>query len=137
MPVSTVAPCGLICDLCMGFQREKNKCSGCTAQGIKPSHCAKCSILNCPEKGGDSAKPCSACSKYPCKRLKALEKRYSTNYGESLMDNFNQIDAKGLNKFLLDAEKVWSCSECGELLTVHRPQCLHCKATNVNYKRKI
>lgn len=91
MPISIVAPCGLICDLCWGFQREKNKCSGCTVQGSQPAHRTKCSIVNCLEKNGDSTKPCSTCSKYPCKRLKNLEKRYSSNYGESLIDNFQQI----------------------------------------------
>lgn len=136
MPISIVAPCGLICDLCLGFQREKNKCSGCTVAGSKPASCITCSIVNCPDKNGDSTQFCSTCPKYPCKRLKALEKRYSANYGESLMDNFNQIDVKGLQQFLLDSEKAWGCPECGELLTVHRPQCLHCKAPNGNYKRK-
>lgn len=136
MPISIIAPCGLICDLCLGFQREKNKCSGCTVEGSKPAYCTKCSIVNCPEKNGDSVKPCNTCSKYPCKRLKALERRYSMNYGESLMENFRQIDEKGLDRFLLDSEKSWSCHACGELLTVHHPQCLHCKAPNSYYKRK-
>lgn len=135
MPISIVAPCGLICDLCLGFQRDKNKCSGCTAEGSVLSHCTKCGIVRCPEKGGNPAEPCGACSKYPCKRLKALERRYSTNYGESLMDNFRQIAEKGLDRFLLEAEELWRCHECGELLSVHRPQCLHCKAPNSHYKR--
>lgn len=133
MPVSIVAPCGLICDLCLGFQREKDKCSGCTVEGSKPSYCTKCSIVNCSEKKGDSTKPCSVCSKYPCKRLIALEKRYSTNYGESLMDNFHQINVKGLDLLLIDTEKAWTCNECGNLLTVHRSNCLHCKAPNNHY----
>ena len=136
MSISKIAPCGLICDICLGFQREKNKCYGCTEEASKPPHAIKCSIINCPEKNGDPAKPCSICSKYPCKRLKSLEKRYSTNYGESLVDNFNLIKEKGLDQFLLEAEKVWSCPNCGKLLTVHRPQCLYCKAPNAHYKRK-
>lgn len=136
MPISIVAPCGLICDLCIGFQREKNKCSGCTAKGSQPAHCKKCSIVNCLEKNGDSTQPCSTCLKYPCKRLKNLDKRYSSNYGESLIDNFQQIEAKGLDLFLIDSEKSWTCLECGNLLTAHRPQCLHCKALNSHYNRK-
>lgn len=136
MTISIVAPCGVICDICWGFQREKNKCSGCTAEGNILSHCAKCSIVRCPEKGGNSHKLCSVCPKYPCKRLKALEKRYSTNYGESPMDNFRQISKKGLDQFLLDAEQIWSCPACGKLLSVHRPQCLHCKSPNTRYQKK-
>jgi hypothetical protein len=135
MSISRIAPCGLICDICLGFQREKNKCFGCTEEGNILSH-AKCSILNCPEKSGEPAKPCSICPKYPCKRLKNLEKRYSTNYGESLVDNFQQIKEKGQDQFLIEAEKVWNCPDCGKLLTVHRPQCSNCMSPNSHYKRK-
>lgn len=136
MPISKVSPCGLICDICWGFQREKNRCFGCLEGGSNSSHQEKCSILNCPEKNGDPAKPCMICSQYPCKRLKNLEKRYTTNYGESLMENFRQIEDQGLEQFLLNAETAWRCLECGNLLSAHRPQCLHCKSTNSHYKKK-
>ena len=136
MPISKIAPCGLICDICLGFQREKDKCYGCTDEASRSSYAFKCSILNCPQKEGDPAKLCSICSKYPCKRLKSLEKRYSSNYGESIFDNFSQIKEKGLDQFMLDSEEVWSCPDCANLLTVHRPHCLHCKSPNPHYKRK-
>lgn len=136
MSITIVAPCGLICDLCLGFQREKNKCSGCTGKGEKLSSCAKCIIVNCPEKNGDPTKLCYVCSKYPCKRLKALDKRYKTNYGESLIENFKKIEQSGLDGFILEAEKTWRCPGCGELLNVHRPVCLHCKTPNSHYLRK-
>lgn len=135
MTISGVAPCGLMCDLCLGFQREKNRCSGCTTEGSKPTYCTKCLIANCPEKGGDSTKLCNLCSLYPCKRIKNLEKRYFSNYGESLMENFRLIEERGMKQFLADAERLWSCPQCGELLTVHRPQCLHCGGPNSHYKR--
>jgi hypothetical protein len=108
MAITTVTPCGLICDICIGFQRTKNRCSGC-AGDFKPAHCTKCSILNCPEKQFCSGTPCDACAKYPCKRLKNLEKRYSLKYGESLMENFRRIEALGLDGFLQAAEAEWTC----------------------------
>jgi len=46
----SVAPCGVICDICLGFQRTKNKCVGCNSIGNKPYHCTVCSIKACPEK---------------------------------------------------------------------------------------
>ncbi|NLD59775.1 MAG: DUF3795 domain-containing protein [Clostridiales bacterium] len=136
MPVSIVAPCGLVCDLCRGFQRQKNRCPGCTAEGGKPTYCATCAVVRCPEKGGDPVKPCSACPKYPCRRLKALEKRYTTNYGESLLENFRRIGEVGTDRFLLEADEAWRCPECGELLCAHRPKCPRCEAPNVHYKRE-
>ena len=39
MAVSIVAPCGLICDLCAGFQRKKNRCPGCLKAGSPLAHC--------------------------------------------------------------------------------------------------
>lgn len=129
MAITTVAPCGLICDICIGFQRKKNKCPGCCkGDGIKP-----CSILVCPEKQGCPGRPCNACAKYPCKRLKGLEKRYTSKYGESLMENFRRIKALGLEKFLLEAEVEWTCPGCGTLLSVHRDKCLACGALNSRY----
>ncbi len=131
-----IAPCGLICDLCSAFQREKNRCPGCTAEGDKPLSCTRCVIVNCPEKNGDAAKLCNACFKYPCKRLKALEKRYSSNYGESLFENFQRIERLGLKGFIAEAQKTWSCPGCGELINVHRPVCSRCSAPNSRYLKK-
>ncbi|HNX15401.1 MAG TPA: DUF3795 domain-containing protein [Oscillospiraceae bacterium] len=136
MSITVIAPCGLICDLCSAFQRQKNRCPGCTAEGIKPLSCSKCIIVNCPEKNGDPTELCNLCSKYPCKRLKALNKRYSTNYGESLFENFRQIELLGLDHFITEAETFWSCPGCGELLSVHHPQCTRCKTANIHYLRK-
>ncbi len=134
MAITIVAPCGLICDICVGFQRKKNRCPGCTGIGNKTTHCMKCSILNCPEKQGVSSRPCNGCSRYPCKRLKSLEKRYKTKYGESLMENFQKIEELGLDQFLLETEKEWTCPSCGALLSVHRSECLQCKAPNSHFK---
>jgi len=47
--IRTIAPCGLICDICLGLQREKNKCAGCTNTGYKPFHCDACRIKLCAE----------------------------------------------------------------------------------------
>jgi hypothetical protein len=49
----SIAPCGIICDICLGSQRKKNKCAGCNNTGNKAFHCEKCSIKLCPEKNGD------------------------------------------------------------------------------------
>ena len=130
MAITTVAPCGLICDICIGFQRKKNSCPGCTCEINQPACCGKCSIMNCPEKQGCPGKPCNACTKFPCKRLKNLERRYTTRYGESLMENFRRIEALGLDAFLLETEMEWTCPGCGALLSVHRATCLVCGASN-------
>ena len=133
MTSSSIAPCGLICDLCLGAQRIKNTCIGCNKEGNKPEYCKECIIKNCEEKKKNGRLLCYQCSKYPCRRLKALEKRYSNKYGESLIEHFERIKTIGMQEFILEADKKWRCKKCGEYICVHRAICLHCGANNPWY----
>jgi len=54
----TIAPCGVICDICLAFQRSKNKCVGCNNFGNKLHHCSVCRIITCPEKNGNEKLLC-------------------------------------------------------------------------------
>lgn len=127
---TSVAPCGVICDLCLGFQREKNKCDGCKSVGNKPYHCTVCSIKSCPEKEGDENLLCYKCKKFPCRRIKDLDKRYISKYGESPIQNLKTINEIGINEFIMQEKEKWKCSVCGHLLCVHRGVCLICGANN-------
>jgi rubrerythrin len=53
------------------------------------------------------------------------------------MENFQRIEELGLEWFLLEAEKAWTCPGCGALLSVHRPECLQCKAPNIHFKGNL
>ena len=126
----SVAPCGVICDLCKGFQRLKEKCVGCNYIGNKPYHCTVCSIKNCPEKKGNDKLICSECTKYPCRRIKELDKRYIKKYGESPIENMRSINNDKINIFIEKETKKWTCFACGQLLCVHSRICLSCGAKN-------
>lgn len=130
MNEQSLAPCGVLCDLCLGFQRSKNTCVGCLAEGNKPYHCTVCSIKSCPEKQGNPAALCSDCPKYPCRRLKDLNKRYLANYGENLQKNLETARDSGLTEFIAAAQTKWLCQNCGQLLCVHSANCLHCSSPN-------
>jgi hypothetical protein len=131
MDIMSIAPCGLNCELCLGFQREKNKCGGCNSEGVRPGYCERCIVKLCPEKSGEAAKICGPfCEKFPCRRLKDLDKRYRTKYGESCLENIALIEKIGLPAFVAQDEVKWKCPECGELLCCHRSTCLHCEAIN-------
>ena len=134
--ITSLAPCGLICDLCLGFQRTKNRCDGCNSLGNKPGYCTTCRIRNCEPRKENPLIICYDCDKYPCRRLKDLNKRYTLRYGESLIENFQIIKTRGLEEFLMEAGKKWTCSNCGELLCVHRPVCLGCGEKNPYYPDK-
>jgi len=125
MKYSSVAPCGLICDLCYAFQRTKNRCEGCNSAGNKTAYCERCRIKQCPEKADDS-ELCNKCPKYPCKNIKNLDKRYSVKYGESAIENLDVIKEKGIRAFIRDSKEKWKCPCCGKLLCVHRTACQNC-----------
>ena len=130
MNYASVAPCGVICDICLGFQRDKNKCVGCNSIGNKPYHCTVCSIKSCAEKKGNEKLLCYDCVKFPCRRIKDLDKRYTLKYGESPVQNLNRIKEIGLTQFIDIEKEKWKCSRCGQLLCVHKEACLICGNKN-------
>ncbi len=136
MNTSSIAPCGVICDICLGFQRNKNKCVGCNNIGNKPYHCTVCSIKTCVEKKGNENLLCYDCQKFPCRRIKDLDKRYITKYGEGLVQNLLCIKEAGIDSFIETEREKWKCINCGELLCVHREVCLNCGNENEYFPTK-
>jgi hypothetical protein len=127
---ASIAPCGVICDICLGFQRIKNKCVGCNNTGNKPYHCTVCSIKLCAEKKGNENLLCYECVKFPCRRIKDMDKRYINKYGESPIQNLTRIKEEGLDAFIMSENEKWKCCKCGHLLCVHKEVCLMCGAKN-------
>ena len=123
-----IAPCGMNCGICIGHIREKNKCPGCREiDAYKSSYGRECYIRSCQILKNNNWKYCSdKCEKYPCLRLKNLDKRYRTKYGMSMIENLGNIKNLGIEKFFESEQRRWKCRECGELLCVHRISCLKC-----------
>ncbi len=135
MDASSIAPCGVLCDLCLGFQRAGNKCMGCNDVGNKPYHCTVCSIKGCSEKNGDDKLLCIECVEFPCRRIKNLDKRYRVKYGESPIRNLQSIREVGIDTFIKNETEKWKCKHCGQLLCVHRELCLQCGTENEWYPK--
>jgi hypothetical protein len=88
------------CNLCIAYLREKNKCPGCREMN-KSNYCKKCIIKHCGILKKKKMKFCSdKCKKYPCKRLKNLDKRYRAKYGMSMIENLKFIEEKGIRRFI-------------------------------------
>ncbi len=134
MNSKSIAPCGLICDLCSGYQREKNTCVGCNNEGNKPGYCAKCGIKLCEEKKGNVKLLCNKCNKFPCRRIKNLDKRYRAKYGESPIENLKSIEENGIRAFITEEKEKWKCPKCGRLLCVHKGTCMQCGGINNKYQ---
>ncbi len=126
-----IAPCGMNCGICIGYLRKKKPCSGCFTKDdvSKPKQCRSCIIVNCDLLAKTESGFCFDCHKYPCTRLKQLDKRYKNKYGMSMLENLNFIKENGLKAFLKNEELRWTCKNCGAGVSVHRDYCLQCKVT--------
>jgi len=87
----------------------------------------RCRIRNCEKIASGEIKYCSdSCGRFPCAKLKQLDKRYRTKYGMSMMDNLEVINDLGIRQFIRNEKGKWLCPECGEMICVHRPACISC-----------
>ena len=122
-----IAPCGMNCGLCLAYQREKAHCAGCRAADSDiHKGCQKCIIRACPEISSLEKGFCFECGKYPCRRLKQLDKRYKSKYYMSMLENLEFIRARGIDEMLENEWERWKCPACGEALCVHRRICRSC-----------
>jgi hypothetical protein len=124
---SLIAPCGMNCGVCIAHLRERKPCHGCNGlDTFKPAHCVQCSIKKCADLQETASGFCVECSKFPCPRLKHLDKRYRTKYGMSMIENLETIKALGMNAFIKQEKSHWTCANCGATLCTHREVCLSC-----------
>ena len=109
MKTKLIAPCGMNCSLCIAYLRDKSKCPGCRCfDGKKPDYHSSCRVKNCEIIKKNKWKFCSdKCKKFPCKRLKSLDKRYKTKYRMSMIDNLKFIEKNGIRKFIINEKKRW------------------------------
>lgn len=120
-----IAPCGMNCALCQAYQGKGLVCYGC-GNGGKRKACLNCSIYKCKYKNNF----CFECVKFPCQRLKQLDKRYRNKYQMSMLENLEYIKVKGLDAFIKYQDKKYRCNNCDKLKTVHHDYCLYCKKSN-------
>ena len=109
IPLKLIAPCGMNCNLCLGYLRDKNVCPGC-----RDYYCSEgdyrqsCIIKNCKILKRNKWKYCSIkCENFPCARLKSLDKRYRIKYGMSMIENLNNIAKNGIRAFIRQEVKKW------------------------------
>lgn len=123
-----IAPCGMNCALCSGYQRTKNHCPGCKNiigdEGL--CHPRTCSIFQCDQHVGKKTIYCFECSKFPCQRMRHLDLRYRTKYHMSMIANLQCILQNGMEYFIDEQKTKWTCSNCGETMCVHKHGCMSC-----------
>lgn len=129
MNTKLIAPCGMNCGICIAYLRDKNRCPGCRETNKNtPDYCKRCVIRNCITLKKNHWKFCSGkCKKYPCARLKNLDRRYTKKYNMSMIENLENIKKSGIRKFTKDEKIRWTCSRCGGTICVHKGYCYICK----------
>lgn len=142
MEENLIALCGMNCSLCISYQfmkKDLNKkgfnrtyCPGCIPRGKNCTHMGhKCELL-----GEGTVRFCYECDQFPCKSLKALDKRYSTKYHLSMVENLRYIKEYGIDLFLEKENAKWSCPECGESICCHNGLCLNCDLKILQQNKK-
>lgn len=126
--------CGLFCGACRTYlmlkkdQLEergyKRGCEGCL---IRNKNCTffkkKCSKLRKRE-----VLFCFECDEFPCDNFDRLEESY-VRYGVSLMENCKRMEKIGVEEWVKEQLKLYTCPECGGEVCVHELECFDCGAT--------
>jgi hypothetical protein len=142
MNENLIAPCGMNCGVCVKYLAMKNDVN---KQGFKKSYCNGCMHRgkNCLHMGDTCEllrkgllRFCYECNEFPCKRLKTLDKRYSTKYHMSMIDNLRTIKEHGIENFLRKEQEKWSCPDCGNTICCHNGLCLNCKIDKLLQNKK-
>lgn len=142
MKEDLIAPCGMNCEVCVSYLAMRNDlnkhgfkrtyCEGCLPRGKNCLHMGnQCEVL-----GNGLVRFCYECKDFPCKRLKALDKRYRTKYHMSMIDNLRAIKEHGIENFLRKEEEKWSCPDCGNIISCHNGLCLNCKIDTLRQNKK-
>lgn len=142
MEEKLIAPCGMNCGVCVSYLAKKHDlnqhgfqkayCSGCLPRGKNCLHMGdRCQML-----AEGLIRFCYYCEHFPCKRLKALDKRYRDKYHLSMIENLCEVKVKGIESFLIKEAKKWRCSDCGDVICCHNGLCLNCKVDVMRQNRK-
>src|SRR5690554_1532732 len=107
MKEEMIAPCGMNCSLCIAYQFKekdlntrgfhKTYCPGCIPRGKNCLHMGD----QCERLANGRVRFCYQCEDFPCKRLKALDRRYSKKYHMSMIENLHDIRQNGMEDFLI------------------------------------
>jgi hypothetical protein len=86
----------------------------------------RCIIRNCETIKNNKSGFCFECEKYPCNRLKHLDKRYRTKYKMSMLENLENVKTIGVSAFYENERMSGRCAKCGGVICVHKGYCFSC-----------
>jgi hypothetical protein len=126
-----IAPCGMNCGVCKAYLSYSR---GVPKRRSSVTHCSGCvpRQKNCYIKRGceqlskSKIRFCFECGQMPCENLDRLDRRYRKRHGMSMVENLQEIKAKGIPAFLRSQETKYTCPKCGDVVSVHDGKCYAC-----------
>lgn len=119
------APCGMNCMVCFTHCSTNKACGGCLGTDeSKPGHCRTCLRKNCAAERELSY--CYECSDFPCRRIRDLDRSYRKRYGVSLIEQSLFVKENGIELFLENERKRYTCAACGGVISLHDHRCSEC-----------
>lgn len=105
----------------MGMPPDEVCCRGCGSDLVN-KWCAKCEFRKCVAQRQISF--CFECTDFPCQRLVAFSKtRPHRTLG---LKNLQRLKHMGIEEWLRQQEKRWTCSRCGKKLHWYAEKCPGC-----------
>lgn len=126
-----IAPCGMNCGVCEAYLIhlkgvKRNGYGGCKGCRVRNKQCAFLKG-HCLSLAKGKFNFCYECKKFPCEQLLKLDKRYAGKDWEvSFSGNNKRIKKVGLEKFIKEQEKKFTCPKCGGTICVHLNACYNC-----------
>lgn len=135
------APCGIYCGACRQYLlwkkdllEERGYKIGCKGCRIRNKNCAFIR-RDCPALRKKEFEFCYECEKFPCQKLQKMNNLYHVKYYVNMVNNLKRIEEIGVEKWLKEQEKLYTCPECGGEICVHDAECYDCgKKINPNKK---
>ncbi len=143
MKKELIAPCGMNCAVCSGYLAAKHDIK---SKGIGMPYCAgcrprdkQCAFLKkrCDLILNGEVEYCYQCPDYPCDNLKHIDKRYTTLYRMSMIENLEYIKQRGVERLLEREKDKWRCPECGGVICCHNGICFNCGLARLKDRKKV
>ena len=126
------AHCGVYCGACRSYlllkkdlfeeKGYRHGCKGCRDQNKNCAFIKK----GCTSLRNKELEFCYECEKFPCQRLKKLDKQYREKYFVSLIENLKRNEKIGVEEWLQEQEKLYTCPNCEGEICVHDVECFDC-----------
>jgi len=97
---------------------EELPCQGCDAD-----YQSNCEFVTCNKRHGTES--CAFCPEFPCAMLVKF-KDDEWEHHQSVLDNLRRIKEIGIEAWVREQQKLWSCPDCGARAIWYQETCAQC-----------